>query len=154
MSTSASTTTSSRDTWGPRRWSGPAARWSSWRRWRAAEMRRVVFDSYGPPNVLTTVADRDPVPGAGEVLVRTAAGGVGSLLCQLAAGRGATVIGTVSSPQKASVARAAGAAYVIDYAREDFAERVREITGGAGVDVVYDAVGRDTFEAGLSCLRP
>jgi NADPH2:quinone reductase len=64
------------------------------------------------------------------------------------------VIGTVSSPGKVDTARASGASHVIDYAREDFADRVAQLTGGRGVDVVYDAVGRDTFGAGIRCLRP
>ncbi|WP_433496294.1 quinone oxidoreductase family protein [Sphaerimonospora sp. CA-214678] len=93
--------------------------------------------------------------GEGDTcLVHAAAGGVGGLLCQYAALRGATVIATVSNADKAAAARAAGARHVIDYTREDFEVRVKEITEGAGVDVVYDAVGRDTFSAGLTCLRP
>ncbi|MEC3976906.1 quinone oxidoreductase family protein [Amycolatopsis sp. H20-H5] len=94
------------------------------------------------------------LPEGATCLVHAAAGGVGALLCQLAVLRGAKVIGTVSSAAKAEVAQAAGAGHVIDYSAGDFAERVKEITGGEGVDVVYDAVGRDTFEAGLTCLRP
>ena len=99
------------------------------------------------------VSDVAPLAAGSTCLVHAAAGGVGGLLCQLATLRGATVIGTVSSPAKAAAARAAGAAHVIDYARDDFAVRVKEITDGRGVDVVYDAVGRDTFSAGLACLR-
>jgi NADPH2:quinone reductase len=98
----------------------------------------------------------DVVPlGAGSTwLVHAAAGGVGGLLCQLAALRGATVIGTVSNEAKAKVAAEAGAGHVIDYSSGHFAERVKELTGGRGVDVVFDAVGRDTFMEGLACLRP
>lgn len=93
--------------------------------------------------------------GAGTVcLVHSAAGGVGGLLCQLAARRGATVVGTVSRDDKAPAAIAAGAHHVINYRREAFAARVRELTGGRGADVVYDAIGRDTFADGLTCLRP
>jgi NADPH:quinone reductase-like Zn-dependent oxidoreductase len=79
------------------------------------------------------------------VLVHAAAGGVGQLLCQWARALGATVIGTVGSIEKARVARAHGCAYPIVYTEDDFVEKVREITQGRGCDVVYDAVGRDTF---------
>lgn len=92
---------------------------------------------------------------AGEtILVHAAAGGMGVLLSQWARALGATVIGTVGSPQKADVARAHGCHHVIDYRREDFAARALELTGGAGVSVVYDAVGKDVFVPSLACLRP
>ncbi|MEI7643157.1 MAG: quinone oxidoreductase [Chloroflexales bacterium] len=92
---------------------------------------------------------------AGETcLVHAAAGGVGLLLTQIASGLGARVIGTVGSPEKAALARAAGASDVILYRNEPFAPRVRELTGGRGVDVVYDSVGQDTWEGSLDCLRP
>src|SRR5207237_1468339 len=87
------------------------------------------------------------------ILIHAAAGGVGLIMCQWAKHLGATVIGTVSSDEKAAVARAHGCDYPISYTREDFAERVREITGGEGVPVVYDSVGKATFEASLRCLR-
>lgn len=87
-------------------------------------------------------------------LVHAAAGGVGLLLCQLAKKRGARVLGTVSTPEKAELARAAGADEVIFYTREDLRTRVRELTGGEGVHVVYDSVGKDTWEASLESLRP
>jgi NADPH:quinone reductase-like Zn-dependent oxidoreductase len=80
-----------------------------------------------------------------SVLVHAAAGGVGQILCQWARALGATVIGTVGGIEKARVARAHGCAYPIVYSEEDFVEKVREITGGRGCDVVYDAVGRDTL---------
>jgi NADPH2:quinone reductase len=64
------------------------------------------------------------------------------------------MIGTVGSPEKAELARAHGCTHVIDYRREDFVDRVREITGGQGCDVVYDSIGRDTFPASLDCLKP
>ncbi|HZT19318.1 MAG TPA: SRPBCC family protein, partial [Dongiaceae bacterium] len=80
-----------------------------------------------------------------HILVHAAAGGVGLLLCQWARALGATVIGTVGSLDKARLARAHGCAYPILYTEEDFVEKVREITGGRGCDVVYDAVGRETF---------
>jgi NADPH2:quinone reductase len=87
-------------------------------------------------------------------LVHAAAGGVGLLLCQMAARAGARVIGTVSTDEKARLAREAGADEVILYTRQDFEAEVKRLTGGAGVDVVYDSVARDTFDKGLNCLRP
>ena len=90
---------------------------------------------------------------AGEtVLVHAAAGGVGQLLCQWASALGATVIGTAGSPEKARIAREAGCARTIVYTQEDFVHRVMEITGGRGVDVAYDAVGRDTFGKSFDAL--
>lgn len=80
------------------------------------------------------------------VLVHAAAGGVGSLLCQWASVLGATVIGTVSSQEKAAQAREDGCHHTINYKEEDFVSRVSEITSGNGVDVVYDSVGKDTFQ--------
>jgi NADPH2:quinone reductase len=87
------------------------------------------------------------------ILIHAAAGGVGLIMCQWAKHLGATVIGTVSSDAKAAVARAHGCDHVIVYTREDFAARVREITSGEGVPVVYDSVGKATFEGSLKCLR-
>jgi NADPH2:quinone reductase len=87
-----------------------------------------------------------------RVLVHAAAGGVGTLLCQWASRLGAEVIGTVGSPEKAEVARRSGCRHVILYRNENFVERVREITGGKGVDVAYDSVGRDTFLGSLESL--
>lgn len=86
-------------------------------------------------------------------LVHAAAGGVGLLLIQMAKQRGATVIGTVSTEAKAQLAKEAGADFVINYTEEDFEERVKTLTQGAGVHVVYDSVGKATFERGLNCLR-
>lgn len=92
---------------------------------------------------------------AGEtILVHAAAGGVGTILCQWAKHLGAKVIGTVGSEQKAALAKAHGCDYPIIYTREDFVARVKEITGGRGVSVVYDSVGADTFTQSLDCLRP
>lgn len=92
---------------------------------------------------------------AGEtILVHSAAGGMGSLLTQWATSIGAKVIGTVSSPDKFLAAEENGCAHVIDYTREDFADAVLDITGGAGVPVVYDAVGADTYEGNLRALAP
>ncbi len=88
------------------------------------------------------------------VLAHAAAGGVGTLLCQWAKHLGARVIGTVGSREKAAAARAAGCDDVILYRDEDFVERTRMLTEGRGVDVVYDAVGRDTFYGSLDCLAP
>lgn len=88
------------------------------------------------------------------VLVHAAAGGVGQLITQIARLRGATVYGTVGSEKKAALAREAGAAAVIDYGRQDFAAEIKRLTSGRGVDVVYDSVGKDTFDNSLDCLRP
>ena len=88
------------------------------------------------------------------VLVHAAAGGVGLIACQWAKALGATVIGTVGSAAKAALASAHGCDHVINYSTEDFTARVREITGGEGVAVVYDGVGKDTFPGSLDCLRP
>jgi NADPH2:quinone reductase len=87
-------------------------------------------------------------------VVHAAAGGVGLLLCQIAAQRGARVIGTVSTEEKAKAAREAGASEAILYTQTDFAEEVKRLTNGHGVDVVYDSVGQTTFAKGLDCLRP
>ena len=87
------------------------------------------------------------------ILVHAAAGGVGLILCQWAKHLGATVIGTVSTDEKAAVARAHGCDHAIVYTREDFAERVKEITNGDGVAVVYDSVGRSTLEGSMRSLR-
>jgi NADPH2:quinone reductase len=88
------------------------------------------------------------------LLWHAAAGGTGLIACQWAKSLGATVIGTAGSDEKAALARANGCDHVINYRTEDFAARVREITGGKGADVVYDGNGKDTFEASLDCLRP
>ncbi len=87
------------------------------------------------------------------ILVHAAAGGVGLILCQWAKSLGATVIGTVSSAAKAKLAKANGCDYTIDYTKEDFVKRVRTITKGAMLPVVYDSIGKDTFPASLDCLR-
>ena len=95
-----------------------------------------------------------PVKSGDAILVHAAAGGVGLIACQWAKHLGATVIGTVGSDEKAGLARAHGCDHPIVYTRENVVERVREVTGGAGVPVVYDAVGKDTFADSLDCLRP
>src|SRR5699024_10664253 len=92
--------------------------------------------------------------GGETILVHAAAGGVGLIRCQWAKHLGASVIGTVGSREKADLARAHGCDYPIQYREERFVERVHEITGGNGVAVVYDSVGRETFEKSLDCLQP
>lgn len=95
-----------------------------------------------------------PVKAGETILVHAAAGGVGSILCQWAAHLGAIVIGTVGSDEKAVLAKANGCTHTIVYTRENFADRVKDITGGKLVPVVYDSAGKDTFEGSLNCLRP
>jgi NADPH2:quinone reductase len=87
-------------------------------------------------------------------LIHAAAGGVGLLLCQIASRRGVRVIGTVSTDEKAALARAAGASDVILYTKDDFVAETKRLTGGAGVQVVYDSVGKTTFEKGFDALAP
>jgi NADPH:quinone reductase len=88
------------------------------------------------------------------VLFHAAAGGVGLIACQWAKALGLQLIGTAGSDEKCALAREHGAAFTINYSKEDFVARVKEITGGVGVKVVYDSVGKDTFEKSLDCLRP
>ena len=88
------------------------------------------------------------------VLFHAAAGGVGLIACQWAKALGLQLIGTAGSDEKCALAREHGAAHVINYRTEDFAARVKEITGGQGVKVVYDSVGKDTWDKSLDCLRP
>jgi NADPH2:quinone reductase len=95
-----------------------------------------------------------PLTSAHTCLVHAAAGGVGLLLCQIAHQRGARVLGTVSTEAKAVLARAAGADEVILYTEHDFEIETRRLTGGSGVNVVYDSVGRTTFTRSLGCLAP
>lgn len=95
-----------------------------------------------------------PLKEGHTALVHAAAGGVGLLLVQLAKMRGARVIGTVGTEEKAQLARSAGADEVILYEQEDFSARTRDLTGGEGVDVVYDSVGRATFDKSLDSLKP
>ncbi|PYO23275.1 MAG: NADPH:quinone reductase [Candidatus Rokuibacteriota bacterium] len=95
-----------------------------------------------------------PLKRGDTCLVHAAAGGVGLLLCQIAKMRGARVIGTVSTEAKAKLAREAGADEVILYTTQDFEAEVKRLTSGRGVQVVYDSVGKTTFEKGLSCLAP
>ena len=95
-----------------------------------------------------------PLKRGDTCLVHAAAGGVGLLLCQIAKMRGARVIGTVSTEAKAKLAREAGADEVILYTTQDFEAEVKRLTSGRGVQVVYDSVGKTTFEKGLNCLAP
>ena len=88
------------------------------------------------------------------ILFHAAAGGVGQIACQWAKALGITLIGTAGSDEKCEIARQKGAAHTINYSRENVVERVREITEGRGVPVVYDGVGKDTFEISLDCLAP
>jgi NADPH2:quinone reductase len=89
-----------------------------------------------------------------HVLFHAAAGGVGLIACQWARALGLQLIGTAGGEAKCALALEHGAAHVIDYTKEDFVARVKEITGGKGVKVVYDSIGKDTFEGSLNCLRP
>jgi NADPH2:quinone reductase len=95
-----------------------------------------------------------PLKGGETILFHAAAGGVGLIACQWAKALGVRMIGTVSSDEKAALARAHGCAETIVYTREDFVARVKALTGGAGVPVVYDSIGKDTFPASLDCLAP
>jgi len=95
-----------------------------------------------------------PVQAGQTILVHAAAGGVGLILSQWAKALGATVIGTVGNETKAELARANGCDHTIIYTRENFTERVRELTDGAGVPVVYDSIGKDTFIGSLDALAP
>ncbi len=95
-----------------------------------------------------------PLKAGDTALVHAGAGGVGLLLTQMASRLAARVITTVSTPAKAELSRAAGASDVILYTKQDFEAEVKRLTGGKGVDVVYDSVGKTTFQGGLNCLRP
>lgn len=95
-----------------------------------------------------------PLKGGETILYHAAAGGVGLIVCQWARALGVNMIGVVSTDEKAAIAKANGCAHTIVTAREDIVERVKEITGGKGVPVVYDSVGKDTLMASLDCLQP
>ncbi|HEX2605506.1 MAG TPA: quinone oxidoreductase [Oxalicibacterium sp.] len=92
--------------------------------------------------------------GGETILFHAAAGGVGLIACQWARAMGVTMIGTVGSDEKAELAKAHGCVHVVNYRKENFVERVKEITGGKGVPVVYDSIGKDTFTGSLDCLAP
>ncbi len=95
-----------------------------------------------------------PLRGGETILFHAAAGGVGLIACQWARAMGVTLIGTVGSDEKAALANAYGCAHTINYNTEDFVARVKEITEGKGVSVVYDSIGKDTFTGSLNCLAP
>ena len=95
-----------------------------------------------------------PLYAGATCVVHAAAGGVGLLLCQIARRRGARVIGTVSTREKAALAREAGAHEVILYTEQDFEVEVKRLTDNRGVEVIYDSVGKSTFDKGLNCLKP
>ena len=95
-----------------------------------------------------------PLKGGETILFHAAAGGIGLIACQWARALGVTMIGTVGSDEKAALAKANGCTHTIVYTRENFVERVKQLTGGKGVPVVYDGVGKDTFPASLNCLSP
>ena len=94
-----------------------------------------------------------PVKSGETILFHAAAGGVGQIFCQWAKSLGCTVIGTVGSDEKIEIAKANGCAHVINYSKENFAEKVKEITNGEGVPVVYDGVGKKTFDGSIECLK-
>jgi len=95
-----------------------------------------------------------PLKGGETILFHAAAGGVGLIACQWARALGVTMIGTVGSDEKGQLAKAHGCTHVINYNKENFVERVKELTGGKGVPVVYDSIGKDTFLGSLDCLSP
>jgi NADPH2:quinone reductase len=95
-----------------------------------------------------------PLKAGDTILFHAAAGGVGLIACQWARALGVTMIGTVGSDEKAALAKANGCTHTIVYTRENFVERVKALTGGRGVPVVYDSIGKDTFPASLDCLQP
>jgi len=95
-----------------------------------------------------------PLQGGETILYHAAAGGVGLIACQWARAMGVTMIGTVSTDEKAALARASGCVHTIVTSRENIVQRVKEITGGKGVPVVFDSVGKDTLTASLDCLQP
>src|SRR5450631_717513 len=95
-----------------------------------------------------------PLAGGETILFHAAAGGVGLIACQWARTLGVAMIGTVGSDEKAALAKANGCAHTIVSTRENFVERVKELTGGKGVPVVYDSIGKDTFPGSLDCLKP
>jgi NADPH2:quinone reductase len=95
-----------------------------------------------------------PVKAGETVLLHAAAGGIGLIACQWLKALGVTVIGTVSSAEKAALAKAHGCTHTINYTTEDFTAKVKELTDGKGVPVVYDSIGKDTWEGSLNCLQP
>ena len=108
-----------------------------------------MYIHYPELSLLKLILFAKQVEAGHTVLIHAAAGGVGSLLCQWANALGATVIGTVSTEEKAAQAAEDGCHHVIVYTKEDFVARVNEVTSGNGVNVVYDSVGKDTFQVVL-----
>src|SRR3989338_7466767 len=128
--------------------------------WKLAPLPQAIDSRAGAAAMLQGMTahyltrDTFPLKKGESALIHAAAGGVGLLLIQIAKRLGATVFGTVSTEQKAQLAKEAGADEVILYTKADFAAEVKRLTNGAGVHVVYDSVGKDTFEKSLDCLRP
>jgi NADPH2:quinone reductase len=128
--------------------------------WKLAPLPDAVSDEQAAALMLQGLTahylthDTFPLKPGHVALVHAAAGGAGLLLTQVARLRGAGVIGTVGTDAKAELAREAGASEVIVYSRDDFEVEVKKLTGGRGVDVVYDSVGAATFDRSLNCLRP
>ena len=143
--------------------SAPIGAYAEWRLYpaeRAVKLPEGISDRQGAAMMLQgmtveyLIRRTFPVKAGQVVLFHAAAGGVGLIACQWLKHLGATVIGTAGSPQKMELAKAHGCAHVIDYRQEDVAKRVRELTDGKGVPVVYDGVGKDTFQASLDSLAP
>src|SRR5437016_2055161 len=117
-------------------------------------MKAIRVHTPGGPEALRLEDVPEPKPEAGQGVVKIEAAGVGLLRCQIARRRGARVIGTVSTREKAALAREAGAYDVILYTEQDFEVEVKRLTDNRGVDVIYDSVGKSTFDKGLNCLKP
>ncbi|MBI1994363.1 MAG: quinone oxidoreductase, partial [Deltaproteobacteria bacterium] len=128
--------------------------------WRLAPLPQAIDSRAGAAAMLQGMTahyltrNTYPLKKGESALIHAAAGGVGLLLIQIAKRLGATVFGTVSTEEKAKLAKEAGADEVILYTKADFAAEVKRLTSGAGLHVVYDSVGKDTFEKSLDCLRP
>jgi NADPH:quinone reductase len=143
--------------------SGPIGAYAEWRLYpaeRAVKLPDGISDRQAAAMMLRgmtveyLIRRTYPVKAGQTVLFHAAAGGVGLIACQWLKHLGAIVIGTAGGPEKVALAKAHGCAHVIDYRKEDVAKRARDITGGKGVPVVYDGVGKDTFQASLDSLAP
>jgi NADPH2:quinone reductase len=143
--------------------SGPLGAYAEWRLYpaeRAVKLPEGISDRQAAAMMLQgmtveyLIRRTYPVKAGQTVLFHAAAGGVGLIACQWLKHLGAIVIGTAGGEEKMALAKAHGCAHVLDYRKEDVAKRVREITGGKGVPVVYDGVGKDTFQASLDSLAP
>ena len=144
-------------------WAGPMGSYASHQLIQAARLVRVPegLDARSAAAAMLQgmtahylVNDTYPLKAGDIAVIHAAAGGVGQLFCQLARSAGAFVIGTAGGPEKVKLALDAGANEAIDYRAADFGAEVKRITGGKGAHVVYDSVGKDTFDASLRCLRP